>query len=142
MSLPSPNLDDRDWRQLMASARRRVQQQCPKWKDLSPGDPGTVLVELFAHLVERLAALPEGEGTVLDHTLALYGSAISDGNRHNHDELPLVLVGGGGGVAGGRHLRFAPETPCANLFVSLLALAGVPRAAFGDSTGALAGLGS
>jgi len=97
-------------------------------------------VELFAHLVERLAAQPEGEGTVLDHTLALYGSAISDGNRHNHDELPLVLVGGGGGVVTGRHLRFAPETPAANLFVSLLALAGAPRAVFGDSTGALDGL--
>ena len=99
-------------------------------------------VELFAHLIERLAATPEGEGNVLDHTLVLYGSAISDGNRHNHDELPLVLVGGGGGVVSGRHLRFAPETPCANLFVTLLALAGAPRAAFGDSTGALDGLGA
>ncbi len=94
-------------------------------------------VELFAHLVWRLASWPEGEGSVLDHSLVLYGSAIGDGNRHNHDDLPLLLVGRGGGVRSGRHLRVPAETPCANLFVSLLALAGAPRAAFGDSNGAL-----
>jgi len=99
-------------------------------------------VELVAHLVERLAQLPQGEGTLLDHTLILYGSAIGDGNRHNHDDLPLLLLGRGGGVRAGRHLRFPGETPCANLFVTLLDLAGVPRTAFGDSTGALAGLTS
>ena len=65
--------------------------------------------------------------------------SIADGNRHDGD-LPLLLAGRGGGVLSGRHLRFPPETPCANLFVSLLALAGVPRAAFGDSTGVLEGL--
>jgi uncharacterized protein DUF1552 len=97
-------------------------------------------VELFAHLVGRLAAQPEGDGSVLDRSLVLYGSAIADGNSHDHGDLPLVLVGRGGGVRSGRYLRFPPETPCANLFVSLLELAGVPRAGFGDSTGALAGL--
>jgi len=96
--------------------------------------------ELLAHLVARLAAVPEGEGTLLDHTLLLYGSAIGDGNRHNHDDLPLVLVGRGAGVRSGRHVRFPRNTPCANLFVSLLELAGAPQAAFGDSTGALTGL--
>jgi hypothetical protein len=97
-------------------------------------------VELLAHVIERLSARAEGDGTLLDHSLVLYGSAISDGNRHNHEELPLVLVGRGGGVRSGRHLRFPANTPCANLFVTLLGLAGVPRAAFGDSTGALDGL--
>lgn len=97
-------------------------------------------VELFAHLVGALAAVREGEGCVLDHTIVLYGSAIGDGNAHNHDELPLLLVGKGGGLVTGRHVRFARETPVANLFVSLLQRAGLPHAAFGDSTGALDGL--
>jgi hypothetical protein len=97
-------------------------------------------VELFAHVLERLDARQEGDGTLLDHALVLYGSAIGDGNRHNHDELPLLLAGRGAGVRAGRHLRLPAETPCANLFVTLLGLAGVPRASFGDSTGALEGL--
>jgi len=97
-------------------------------------------VELFAHLVGRLAAQQEGDGSVLDHSLVLYGSALADGNSHDHGDLPLVLVGRGGGVRSGRYLRFPRETPCANLFESLLELAGIPRAGFGDSTGALAGL--
>ena len=97
-------------------------------------------VSLFARVLERLAARSEGPGRLLDQCLVLYGSGISDGNRHNHDDLPILLAGGGGGVKSGRHLRFAENTPCANLFVSLLAHAKVPRASFGDSTGALPGL--
>lgn len=94
-------------------------------------------VELFAQVIERLAAHREGEGTLLDQTIALYGSGISDGNRHNHEDLPILLAGRGAGLASGSHLRFARETPCANLFVTLRELAGGPRASFGDSTGAL-----
>jgi hypothetical protein len=97
-------------------------------------------VELFAHLVGALAVAREGAGSVLDHTVVLYGSAIGDGNAHNHDELPLVLVGRGAGLRAGRHVRFAAETPVANLFVTLLQRAGLPHQAFGDSTGALEGL--
>jgi len=97
-------------------------------------------VSLFAHVVEKLAAQVEDEQSLLEHCLVLYGSGISDGNRHNHEELPIVLVGRGGGVNSGRHVRHPKNTPCANLFVSLLARAGVARAAFGDSTGALDGL--
>ncbi len=98
-------------------------------------------VSLFARVVERLAKHTEGDRRLLDHCLVLYGSGISDGNRHNHEDLPIVLVGGGGDVNFGRHVRYAKNTPCANLFVSLLGLAGVKRASFGDSTGALDGLG-
>ncbi len=100
-------------------------------------------MELFAKLVSRLASMSEGEGTVLDHTLIVYGSAIGDGNRHNHDDLPIVLVGGGNGtVKTGRHLRVRGGTPVANLYVSLLDRmgldrVGVRRDSFGDSTGRL-----
>ena len=95
-------------------------------------------MELFAKLVSRLASMPEGDGTVLDHTLIVYGSAIGDGNRHNHDDLPILLVGGGNGtVKSGRHLRVRGGTPVANLYLSLLDRVGATRTSFGDSTGRL-----
>jgi len=69
-------------------------------------------VKSFAYLVDRLNSTPDGDGTLLDHSMLLYGSSISDGNVHTHHDLPLVLVGGGSGkIKGGRHLRYAPETP-------------------------------
>jgi hypothetical protein len=97
-------------------------------------------VELLAHLVVALAGAREGRGTVLDHTLVFYGSGIADGNAHAHHDLPLVLVGRGGGLRTGRHLSCAPETPVANLFLALLARAGLARESFGDSSGPLEGL--
>ena len=97
-------------------------------------------VELFAHLLERLASA-EGDAPLLDHTLVAYGSAISDGNRHNHDELPILVAGGRAlGLRGGRHVRYAANTPCANLWLALLERAGVELPVLGDSTGVLDGL--
>jgi len=98
-------------------------------------------VELLAHLLARMAAVSEGDGTLLDHSLVLYGAGISDGNAHNHDELPILLAGrGGGAVEPGRHLRFPRGTPLCNLYLSLLDRAGVREAAFGDSRGRLEGI--
>jgi hypothetical protein len=77
-------------------------------------------VTLFADVLARLPAKHEGEGALLDYSLVHYGSGISDGNRHNHGELPILLAGGGAGLRGGRPLRFAKNTPCAILFVTLL----------------------
>jgi len=95
-------------------------------------------VDLFSRMVARMASMREGEGSVLDHALIVYGSSISDGNRHNHDDLPMLLVGGGNGtVRTGRHLRVPAGTPVCNLFLSLLDRVGVRRDAFGDSTGRL-----
>lgn len=99
-------------------------------------------MEQFAYLVERLKAMPEGEGSVLDHSLLLYGGGIGDGNRHNHDDLPVALVGrAGGAVTSGRHLQLANETPMANLFLAMLDLLDVRIDQFGDSTGRLGDLG-
>ncbi|HTF86886.1 MAG TPA: DUF1552 domain-containing protein [Planctomycetota bacterium] len=98
-------------------------------------------VSLLAEIVGLLAARVEGEETLLDHCLVVYGSGISDGNRHNHEDLPMLLVGRGGGVQSGRHLQYPADTPCANLFLDLLGRAGVARSAFGDSTGLLEGYG-
>ncbi len=73
--------------------------------------------------------------------MVLYGSGISDSDRHSHHDLPAILAGkGGGALDTGRHLRFAKETPMANLFVSLLDVFGTPTKTFGDSTGYLDGL--
>ena len=92
----------------------------------------------FAYLVDKLAGTPEGDGTLLDHTLFLYGSGISDSNTHFHDDLPIALVGGkAAGITGGRYLRYPPGTPLANLHVTVLDKLGFPVDAFGDSTGQL-----
>lgn len=92
----------------------------------------------LAYLLGRLRAVREGEGTLLDNCLLAYGSGNSDGNRHNHDDLPILLAGRGGGtVRTGRHVEFAAETPVTNLWLAMLQRAGLGIAALGDSTGPL-----
>jgi hypothetical protein len=89
----------------------------------------------------RLKAIPQGAGTLLDHCLIVYGSGISDGDRHNHEDLPILLAGGGGRVHQGcRHVRYPDGTPLCNLYLALLEVMGVPAARFGDSTGRLSAL--
>jgi hypothetical protein len=94
-------------------------------------------VELFAAFVERLKSTPDGDGTLLDHSAILYGSALSDGNAHSNSDLPLLVVGHAGGLKGGRHIAAEPRTPVANLFVQLMNCAGVETEKFADSTGQL-----
>jgi hypothetical protein len=95
----------------------------------------------FAYLLGKLKGMREGDGTVLDNTMILYGAALADGNRHEHENLPLVLAGGAGGrILSGRHARYAPETPMCNLLLSMMDRAGVRVARHGDSTGPLRGL--
>lgn len=92
----------------------------------------------LAYLLGKLKSVKEGEGTLLDNTILVYGSSISDGNRHNHDDLPTVVFGrGGGAIQSGRHIRYPQETPMSNLFLSMLHTFGVPEQRFGDSTGPL-----
>ncbi len=92
----------------------------------------------LAYLLQRLKSVPEGEGSLLDNCILIYGSSISDGNRHNHDDLPVAVFGrGGGSLLTGRHVRYPLETPMCNLFLSALEKAGVQAARFGDSTGRL-----
>jgi hypothetical protein len=79
---------------------------------------------------------PDGDGSLLDHSLLLYGSSINDGNRHTHDDLPLVLVGSANGkVKGGRHIAYKEETPMNNLLMTVLDKGGVQTEKFGDATG-------
>jgi hypothetical protein len=94
-------------------------------------------VELFAHLVARLGAIPEGDASLLDRVTLVYGSGLSDGDRHTHEDLPVVLVGGGV-TRTGRHLVCPPKTPMTNLYLALLDRMGVVgESSLGDSTGRL-----
>jgi Protein of unknown function (DUF1552) len=92
-------------------------------------------VELFSHLVGRLAATKDGDKTLLDRVAIVYGSGLADGDRHTHEDLPVVVVGGGLGT--GRHVVCPPETPMTNLYLTLLERMGVQSEALGDSTGRL-----
>jgi hypothetical protein len=92
----------------------------------------------FAYFVDRLKAVPDGDGTLLDHSLVLYGSSLSDGNQHYFSPLPIVLAGGASGqVKGGRHLHFPKDTHMANLLLAVINKLGVATQTFGDSTGML-----
>lgn len=95
----------------------------------------------LAYLLEKLNSVKEGDGTLLDHAMVAYGSGNSDGNAHNHDNLPILLAGGGcGTLKTGRHLRYQKETPLNNLWLSMLNRMEIDVAQLGDSTGALANL--
>jgi hypothetical protein len=92
----------------------------------------------FAYFVERLKALPDGDGSLLDHSLVLYGSSLSDGNQHNFSPLPIVLAGHASGqLKGGRHLQFPKDTKMSNLLAAMLNKLNVPTEKFGDGTGVL-----
>jgi hypothetical protein len=96
------------------------------------------LVETFAYFLQKLKDTPDGDGNLLDHSLILYGSGLGDANIHTHHELPTAVAGGGcGQLKGGRHLKYAKDTPLNNLLVSLLHKGGVQTDNFGDATGEL-----
>jgi Protein of unknown function (DUF1552) len=98
----------------------------------------TYHVSLLAHFLERLRSTPDGDGTLLDHSLVLYGSGMSNSNVHNHSPLPILVAGGAAGrMKGGRHLKYPENTPMANLLLTILDKAGVHEDSVGDSTGLL-----
>ncbi len=95
-------------------------------------------VEQFAYFLDRLKTTPDGDGTLLDHCMLVYGSGLSDGNTHRHEDLPVLLAGRAcGTLTPGRHVRYPVETPMSNLYVAMLDRMGVPADALGDSTGEL-----
>lgn len=95
-------------------------------------------IEQFAYLVGKLKSIPEGAGTLLDNCMVAYGSALGDGNRHTHHDLPILLAGkGGGSLKTGRHLKYPKETPLNNLWLAMLDRMGARTEKLGDSTGVL-----
>jgi hypothetical protein len=92
----------------------------------------------FAYLVKRLQDSPDGDGTLLDHSLLMYGSGMSNSNEHDHRPLPIVLVGGARGkLQGGRHVHVNGFATLSNLLLAMLHKLEVPAESFGDSTGAV-----
>jgi hypothetical protein len=95
-------------------------------------------VKMLTYFLEKLRTTPDGDGNLLDHSIILYGSSLSDGNEHNFDPLPVVLAGGASArLKGGRHVKFAPHTPMSNLLLTMLDKLGARVDAIGDSTGRL-----
>ena len=98
-------------------------------------------VEQFAYIINKMKETREGAGTLLDNSMVIYGSGIGDGNRHNHDDLPIVMAGrAGGAIDTGRHIKFENGTPMTNLYLSMLDLVGAKVESLGDSNGRLKGL--
>ena len=96
-------------------------------------------VGLLAYFLDKLQKTPDGDGTLLDHSLVLYGSGLGDGNQHDHADLPVLVAGGASGRhTGGRHIRTAKDTPMSDLLVALLGKMDIQEEKFGDSDGALA----
>jgi hypothetical protein len=95
-------------------------------------------VEMLAYFLDKLKSTPDGDGNLLDHSMVLYGSSMSNGNQHDHDPLPVVLAGGASGqLNGGRHMTYAPHTPMSNLLLTMLDKLGIEADKHGDSTGKL-----
>jgi hypothetical protein len=98
-------------------------------------------MEQFGHFIKRLKSIKEADGTLLDHCMVMAGCGIGDGNRHNHNDLPIVLAGKGNGmITPGRHVKYNRDTPLCNLYLSMLQRMGVKENRFGDSTGVLTNL--
>lgn len=91
---------------------------------------------VFGYLLQKLHDTPDGDGTLLDHSLLIYGSGMSNSNQHDHQPLPIIVAGGASGkLRGGRHIQAAPKTPLSNLLLAMLHKLDVPAKSFGDSTG-------
>lgn len=96
-------------------------------------------LDVLAYFVKKLQAMPDGDGTLLDHSMIMLGSTMSNGDVHDHAPLPITIVGGASGqLKRGRHVRYPQHTPLSNLLLTVLNKAGIPRESFGDSTGPLA----
>jgi hypothetical protein len=95
----------------------------------------TLHVDLFAGFIKKMKETPDGDGSLLDHSIIVYGSGLSDGNRHTHEDLPILVLGHGGDFRMGSHLAYPKGTPLTNLFLTVLDRVGVQQETIGDSTG-------
>jgi hypothetical protein len=108
-------------------------EKIEKWTQIA-----TYHVKLLSYFLEKLRSTPDGDGSLLDHSMIVYGGGISDGDTHSHKELPILLAGGGAGsIKGGRHIRYTKDTPLMNLHLALLDKVGVRVENMGDATGRL-----
>jgi hypothetical protein len=95
--------------------------------------------ETLAYFLGKLKSSPDGDGSLLDHSMILYGSSMANGNQHDHYPLPVLVAGGAfGTLKGGRHIRTADRTPMSNVLLTMLKKLGIQRESFGDSNGTIA----
>jgi hypothetical protein len=95
----------------------------------------TMHMELFAKFIAKMKETPDGDGSLLDHSVVVYGSGLSDGNRHTHEDLPVMMIGRGAGFRLGSHIVYPKGTPMTNFYLTLLDRMGVQEEKLGDSTG-------
>jgi hypothetical protein len=95
----------------------------------------TYHTDILAKFLTKLQKMPDGDGTMLDHSIILYGSNMSNSNAHDHYPLPTAVVGGWNKLKGDQHLKYPERTPLANMLLTVLDRAGIPMDAFGDSSG-------
>ena len=111
-------------------------KKCEKIRDIN-----RFHVEQYAYMLDKMRQVKEGDGTLLDHSLIVYGSGIEDGDSHSHADLPIVMAGKGNGtVKAGRHIKYPSRTPLCNLWLDLTDRMGAKCESVGDSTGRLKGL--
>ena len=102
------------------------------------GEVNIFHAKLLADFLEKMRSTPDGDGSLLDHSMIVYGAGMGDGDIHSQMNLPIAVLGGGAGkIKGGRHIRYPEDTPFANLHVAMLNIAGIPTKTFGNSTGEL-----
>ena len=98
-------------------------------------------MQLLSYFLQKLDATPDGDGSLLDHSMILYGGGLGNPNLHEHSNLPVLLAGGGTGtLKSGRHIKYPDDTPMTNLLVTMLDKVGVTQEVLGDSTGTLENL--
>jgi uncharacterized protein DUF1552 len=96
----------------------------------------TYFMQLYAYLLDKLRSTPDGDGTLLDHSVVVLGSSMANANEHDHAPVPILVAGGASGrIRGGRHVRVADRTPQSNLWLTLIDRFGTKMESFGDSTG-------
>ncbi len=102
------------------------------------GEVNVFHAQLLAYFLDRMRSTPDGDGSLLDHSMIVYGAGLGDGDIHSQLNMPVAVLGGAAGkIKGGRHIRYPEGTPFSNLHVAMLNIAGIPTKTFGDSTGEL-----
>ncbi len=109
----------------------------PRWMKQA-GEVNVYHASLLSYFLDRMRSTPDGDGSLLDHSMILYGAGLGDGDIHSQDNMPVAVLGGASGkIKGGRHIRSPQGTPISNLHVAMLNIAGIPTKTFGNSTGEL-----
>ena len=130
--LPNPNIEQSDKINGLVSHHQKNAAKLDSIRKINQFH-----VDQLGYMLRKMKSIKEGDRTLLDNTMVVYGAGIGDGDRHNHDDLPILVAGGGSFIKTGRHIKYKNETPMTNLLMTMADRAGVPVETIGDSTGRL-----